>query len=641
MRDSHSEWTDKDLNKSLPIPDPGKLPISVKDLWQPSRIQQVSLSPGGDLLVEALFEQNAWHVDLVDLKTYTAKRLFDSPLGVEELSWAGAHVLAATLPDSFGKSVVYVIRIGDNGPKGRTFTTIKIPRSGTILDSLPDDSEHLLFESRDSDDSAVVHLLDIRGSDVSDSFQFSSSRRLDRGVSHALKWLTDGNGHLRAALARKDKVLTMYYGADGKYEPVLDLEDEDYFVPMAMSADGNLFYGLSDKDREQRDLVTFDPVAHKFTTIFSKPGVDIENPVFGAHRRLIGADYHKNGLRVVEYFDHDNEAIAGHIAHAFPDSTVIVLDRDDGGKQLILAVERSDQPSRLYQLDVAAGKATLLEETAPWLDDQHLAPSQVVHAKGSDGMSIEAYLTLPLHASGKSPLIVYSHGGPIGVRDSIEFDPAVQLFASLGYAVLQVNFRGSDGYGRAFREAGRHHYGSLIEDDIDAATQAVLKSFPLDPDRMCVVGASYGGYSALVSAIRWPKRFRCAVSIAGVSDQLLMFTASDASESEQGLKALVKAVGDPGMDSDSLRTYAPLYRYQELTTPVMLAHGTEDARVDYEHTRRLVRMLNLAGHPPTVLTLVGEGHGGFDSKNEIALWSGVAGFLRAHLDPQPPLSPVH
>lgn len=217
----------------------------------------------------------------------------------------------------------------------------------------------------------------------------------------------------------------------------------------------------------------------------------------------------------------------------------------------------------------------------------------------------------------------------------IEFDPAVQLFASLGYAVLQVNFRGSDGYGSAFRDAGRHHYGNLIEDDIDATTRTVLKDFPIDSDRLCVVGASYGGFSALVSAIRWPKRFRCAVSIAGVTDQLLLFSASDSSQTDHGMQALIKAVGDPATDSDSMRAYAPLYRYRELTVPVMLVHGTADARVDYEHSRRLVRMLNFAGHPPVMLSLVGEGHGGFSSKDEIALWKGVAGFLRANLDAHP------
>ena len=202
-------------------------------------------------------------------------------------------------------------------------------------------------------------------------------------------------------------------------------------------------------------------------------------------------------------------------------------------------------------------------------------------------MPIEAYLTLPLNASSKSPLIVFPHGGPIGVRDALEFDPAVQLFASLGYAVLQVNFRGSDGYGRAFREAGRHHYGSLIEDDIDAATRVALKDFPIDGSRLCAVGASYGGYSALVSAIRWPQRFRCAdFDFRRQRPATDVHRAATPAWYESGRKTdLEKIIGNPATDGQAMREYSPLYRYRELTIPVMLAvHGTEDRQVDYEHS---------------------------------------------------------
>jgi dipeptidyl aminopeptidase/acylaminoacyl peptidase len=627
--------SDKDLDKSLPLPVPGKLPIAVEDLFRPSRLQRVSLSPDGRLLAEAIYEKNAWHLDLIDLGTNAATRLFDlGATGLTDLRWAGSRALAATLNDSSGSPFVYVIRIDDGGSKGLAFTTIRIQRNGEVIDTVPGDSDHLLFGARNDDGSTVVHMLDIRDAQSAIDSLYSTATHMDRGLSGAFGWWTDGAGRLRYAIAKNGKNVSLYFGGNGEYRPVLDLpsDDDDLFDPRAVSADGNLMYGLSEKDRNQRDLVSFDPVAGTFATVYSKPGVDIDEPVFDAHRRLIGAAYQRNGLRVVDYFGKQDQAIADSIARAFPDSTATVLDRDDAGKQLILAVERSDQPTRLYQLDMKTATASLLEEAQPWLDDKHLAPSRVVHATGSDGTPIEAYLTLPVHASGKSPLIVYPHGGPIGVRDSIAFDPSVQLFASLGYAVLQVNFRGSDGYGRAFRDAGRHHYGGLIEDDIDAATQAVLKAFPLDGDRMCVVGASYGGYSALVSSIRWPKRFRCAVSISGVSDQLLMFTASDTAQTEAGRKALVTAVGDPVADRDVLLAYAPLYRYKELTLPLLLVHGTDDQRVDYEHTLRLTRMLNLAGRPPVVLTLVGEGHGGFDPKDEIVLWNTVAAFLQVHLD---------
>src|SRR5690606_11003761 len=183
------------------------------------------------------------------------------------------------------------------------------------------------------------------------------------------------------------------------------------------------------------------------------------------------------------------------------------------------------------------------------------------------------------------PLVVLAHGGPIGIRDTRDFDCEVQFLASPGYAVLQVNFRGSEGYGREYGEADRRNCGTLIEDDADAARLQVLASHPAEHRRMCAMGSSYGGYAALVSAIRWPGRFRCVVSIAGVSDQILFFTARDTGRSKDGRRLLEEAIGDPDVDTATMLEFSPLYRYRDLDVPVLLAHGTEDLRVRSEERR--------------------------------------------------------
>jgi dipeptidyl aminopeptidase/acylaminoacyl peptidase len=240
--------------------------------------------------------------------------------------------------------------------------------------------------------------------------------------------------------------------------------------------------------------------------------------------------------------------------------------------------------------------------------------------------------TLP-DAEGKRPLVVMPHGGPIGVSDDRHFNRDVQFIASLGYAVLQVNYRGSDGYGKAFREAGYRNYGKLIEDDIDAAIKAALAAYPLDESKMCALGGSYGGYSAMVAAIRWPERFRCAVSIAGVSDRALFFTASDSGRDAQTRLQMERIMGNPNVPADlaDMQLTSPLYRYQDLKVPVMLVHGQEDVRVDMEHTRRLVRLLNLAGRPPVLMSLANEGHG-FEKLDSVdKSWTAIAGFLQEYL----------
>ena len=306
------------------------------------------------------------------------------------------------------------------------------------------------------------------------------------------------------------------------------------------------------------------------------------------------------------------------------------FDRSRDGKQMILWVDAGDQPPQLFHLDAVNLRAALLDDSLPWLKDIRFAPSEVVAFKGTDGLPLEAFLTLP-PGTGKRPLVVFPHGGPIGVADQLHFDREVQFLASLGYAVLRVNFRGSDGYGKAFREAGHRNYGTLIEDDIDAAIRHVTARYPVDEQRMCVVGSSYGGYSALVAAVRWPQRFRCVVSIAGISDRILFFTASDSGRSEEGRKQLEKIMGDPRSDQEKMQATSPLYHYQNIQVPVMLAHGLEDMRVDFEHTRRMTRVLSMAGRTPVGLEFEKEGHGFEKLENNEKLWNGVAGFLRQHL----------
>lgn len=628
-RAAHPEVKDADLDRSLPPPSPGTLPIPIDELFRPLRIRALKMNPRGDLVAESIHENKAWHVDVIDLHAERATRVLDLDYDITDLQWISDQVLAITAGKA--ASVVRIIHIGDASPNGRAHSGFAIPQPGRIVSAMSGKPDHVLFEY-----NRALYDIDISSADAFKHNQFGFNAQIDRGLQGAVKWFVDGSGHPRAAIVIDHAGLALDWGADGSFKQVLRIDDANRVIPVGVSADGNRIYALTDKDREQRDLVELNPATGAIDrTVFSKPGRDIEHVVVDRNGNLIGAGYSENGWPAFAYFDQDDRATEARIAKAFPGDDAIIAGRNDAGTQFIVLVAGSDRPARFYHFDPAKGTAELIDDAAPWLADKHLSTSKVIQTKGTDGLPIEAYLTLPANANGRVPLVVYAHGGPIGIRDNLVYDPAVQLFASLGYAVLQVNFRGSEGYGKAFREAGEHHYGSLIEDDIDAATRAALAQYPLDDHRICAVGASYGGFSALMSAIRWPGRFRCVVSISGITDQMLFFTASDTGAWAHGRDLLEKALGDPRKDAAMMRTYSPIYRYRELPMPVMFVHGTEDLRSDYEHTRRMVRMLNLAGNEPVLLTLDGEGHGHWSEKDQKTLWTAVAGFLRANLAPKP------
>lgn len=640
-------------DKTAELPPPGKLPMSLPELWWPSRVQLIELNPRGDLFAEAvLFRKQRkayeksddakvtdgdwrWGIDLIDVQSGKVVRLYESAKPVSRLDWVGDRSLIISIGGRYEPDALIVANILDDAD-GRRYDKVIVPRVGVLVKVLDREPGRILFASR-TGSGVGVYKLDIRSQKAVNAFDFTNGARYDRGISGGLAYFADGAGRIRLAIAedRAGKRMLLY-GGDGEYRKIMALDESADFEPAGLSADGALIYGLAEHDRGQRDLVELDPATGQITrTVFSRPGHDILSPIMAVSGELIGATYYDNGLIVSHYFRETDAVLYRRLNSAFPGKAVTIIQANPSRRKFLVAVGGSDKPTDIYYFDADASSASLASETAPWLADYAFAPATTLHAKSRDGFEIEAYLTLPAGAKGKVPLVLFPHGGPIGVRDNRYFDPEVQIMASLGYAVLQVNFRGSEGFGTAFTKAGEHGYGTTIEDDIDTALGAALQQFPLDPGRICAVGASYGGYSAMVTAVRWPGRLKCAVSIYGASDRVLSFTASDWARTEDGRKVMEERIGNPNTDMADMQRNSPLYHYKELTLPILLVHGREDLRVDYEHTRRLVRMLNLAGHPPALIALDKEGHGFDSDENKTRVWTAIAGFLRAHLgDPQ-------
>ncbi len=614
------------------------LALDPADLWAPERVSLFELNPSGTLLAMQLREdgKDSWTIDVIDLASGEAHRVARSTVAFNSLRWSGDDILLVALGGNFHQAINVIATGRRDGHLH--FTRYELPVAGRIVDVIPEQPGHILFGSYEARGNFMVHHIDVSTEKSAKAFRAKTSDRLNKGAKDDRWWYADGRGRLLAARVTRDEESVLVHGSPGATTDVMPLRGDGGFSPQALSADGRTLYGLTDEERAQTDLVAFDIASKRITTtLFSKAGVDVDSVVYDHRRTPIGVRYYREGRLVSEYFGQQDRQLGELLERAFPGKTVAVVRRNRDGNQLVLFVDAADTPGRLYHLDVAQRRASLLENLMPRLEGKSFAPTHIVRATGKDGLPIEAYLTLPPGA-GKRPLIVYAHGGPIGVSDRLHFDADVQFLASLGYAVLRVNFRGSEGYGKAFRDAGNKAFGAAIEDDIDAALGRALADNPLDAGRMCTVGGSYGGYSALISAIRWPQRFRCVVSIAGVTELPLLLTASDSARSSEGRERLEKIIGDPHKDLDAMRQASPLYRYDELSVPVMFAHGDEDLRVDQEHMRRLVRMLDIAGRPPVGLVFEGESHGFAKETNTHVLWKAVAGFLQQHLDAPPATS---
>jgi dipeptidyl aminopeptidase/acylaminoacyl peptidase len=264
-----------------------------------------------------------------------------------------------------------------------------------------------------------------------------------------------------------------------------------------------------------------------------------------------------------------------------------------------------------------------------------MRPMEPFAIKARDGMKLHGYLTRPV-GEGPHPMVVLPHGGPHGIRDVWAFDSEVQMLANRGYAVLQVNFRGSGGYGMDFEEAGYRKWGASMQDDVTDATQWAIDNKHADKRRICIYGASYGGYTALMGAVREPALYRCAVGFAGVYDLELMLSSADIPRSKSGRAYLGLALGD---DRPDLRSRSPAHNADKISIPVLLIHGKEDWRADFEQAKRMKAALESNKKSYEWMVLSKEGHGVYDEDSRREMYERVLGFLAKHIGSSSAASP--
>jgi dipeptidyl aminopeptidase/acylaminoacyl peptidase len=325
--------------------------------------------------------------------------------------------------------------------------------------------------------------------------------------------------------------------------------------------------------------------------------------------------------------DHPLSRALRGLLHSFPDENVRILNTTDDQKKAIVLVYSDRDPGRYMLVDVDKLSAEEIVAKRPWVNPSNAAEMTAFHMRARDGAWIHGYVTMPKTSRTDElpPLVVLPHGGPHGVRDVWAYDDEVQLLASEGFAVLQVNYRGSGGYGRAYQTAGYRHWGDRIVQDIVDATRFAVDKRYADPRRVCIIGGSFGGYAAMQSAIVAPDLFRCAVGVAGVYDLGLMAHEGDIPETPLGRAFVRTAVGE---DSTALKEASPVQNADKLRARVLLIHGKKDQRAPIEHAERLKSALEEKGRPPEWLVEPKEGHGFYDEDARERMYSRLLQFLR-------------
>jgi dipeptidyl aminopeptidase/acylaminoacyl peptidase len=345
--------------------------------------------------------------------------------------------------------------------------------------------------------------------------------------------------------------------------------------------------------------------------------------------RLIGLRYTTDKLHY-HWFDPKFAALQGKLEHSFPDHIAGIVGMSEDESRLIVRSASDCDPGAYYLLDLNKGSLGLVTAVAPQINPALMAPMLPIAFTARDGLEIHGYLTLPLgSAPGKPlPLILHPHGGPFGPRDIWRFDPEVQFLASRGYAVLQVNFRGSGGYGAAFQQAGYREWGGKMQDDLtDGVRWAIAKGYA-DPGRVAIFGASYGGYATLAGLVFTPELYKCGINYVGVSD-LVELTRRKYQEEDAGTLSFFKgAIYD---NTQELYKRSPVNYVERIRVPLLNAYGENDGRVDVAQWNELKAQLDKYHKDYTFMLAKDEGHGFAHSQDAVAFYSKVEAFLKANL----------
>jgi dipeptidyl aminopeptidase/acylaminoacyl peptidase len=400
------------------------------------------------------------------------------------------------------------------------------------------------------------------------------------------------------------------------------------FSPLAFGSLSNqLFVTATNEHREAIWEMDLDENSD-FQLVYSQPQVDVTDVIeWPTDGHIAGFAY--DAERPHAYFiDPQADMVEKALERVLPGAYHSVIGGSRDGKKLLCASYSDVLPLRYDLLDLADPKITALGRSAPALVSAQLAPMKPIVVPGPGGIQIPGYLTLPVGAQAgkKLPTVVFPHGGPY-YRDSWGYDPMVQVMASRGYAVLQLNFRGSTGYGHEWLDAGHQAWGTVMHDDITAGARWVIDQGIADPARMCIVGWSYGGYAALTGVEKEPQLYKCAVSIAGVTSLGHMIRDDD--RFYGGREA---ASDSAGTDRKTLKEESPVEHAERIKVPVLLVHGSDDYTVLVDHSKAMAKALTRSGVPNELVIIKQGEHSLLRNDMRITLYNKLVAFLAANLD---------
>jgi len=537
--------------------------------------------------------------------------------------WANnQRIVYAQDTDGDENDRAYAVNIDGSNPRDLTpFEKVKT----MFVDDLKNDPEHMLISLNKRDKRIFdVYRINVNTGEM---------KMVAKNPGNIMEWITDHAGKLRVAATTDGVNRSILYREkeSDAFNKIITTSFKETLAPLIFTYDNKYMYVASNIGRDKMAIFKYDIEKGKFLDkIYEHPDVDVASLLSSDKKKKILGVAYLLEKRHYHFFDTEREKLQKNLEKRLPGVEVVVYNASKDETKLLVRTYNDKTRGAYYFYNTSTNELKKLVEISPWLKEEYMADQEPITYKSRDGLTIHGYLTLPKGKVKKNlPVVINPHGGP-WARDMWGYNPEVQFLANRGYAVLQMNFRGSTGYGREFWEKSFKEWGKKMQDDITDGVKWLIKKGIADPKRIGIYGGSYGGYAALAGLAFTPNLYACGVDYVGVSN-IFSWLKAVPPYWKPFLEMVYEMVGNPEKDKELLKSASPLFHVDKIKAPLFIAQGANDIRVPKAESDQMAEALKKRGLDVPYMVKDNEGHGFLNEENRFDFYREMEKFLGKHL----------
>ncbi|MBL1214431.1 MAG: S9 family peptidase [Ignavibacteriae bacterium] len=597
--------------------------IPIEDFFKNPVKDKFRISPSGEKLAFLKSWENRMNIFVQNIGGEKTARITNSAeRDIKYFFWANDNRIVY-LQDSNGDENYHLFAVDPDGSHHKDLTPFK---NTTVK---------VIDELRDSENEMIISL-NKRKKTIFDAYRLNIKtgelKLTAKNPGKVTRWMTDNKGIIRIAVITDGVNMGILYrdNENEEFKPTIVTDFKNELTPLFFTPDNKNIYACSNIGRDKCAIIKYDVTkGREVEEVYSHPDVDVWNLIRSNRNELVGVVY-TTWKKQIHFFDEDRKILQKKLERQLANLEVVIVNADDKEKKFIVRTFSDKNLGAFYYYDEEKKYLEKLSDVSPWLKAENMAHMKPITYKSRDGKTINGYLTLPRNVKAENlPVVINPHGGP-WTRDYWGFNKEVQFLANRGYAVLQMNYRGSTGYGKDFWQAGFKEWGGTIQNDIADGVNWLIKQSIADPKRIAIYGSSFGGYAALAGLVNYPELYACGVSKSGIHN-IFAFLNSIPPYWQPLKEMIYEMVGDPVKDSSSLKLMSPFFNIDKIKDPVLIAQGGNDPKVPVDTTIQFIKKLEENGISVDYFYKEKEGHGFKNEENKIEFYGVLESFLAKHL----------